>query len=157
MDKKNDINNDFWQLNYEDEEMAKKYQKLYQYLVEDEYGIKHDLDKLKKNYDKNTRLLTCSIFAVNFWRKKEKNKININGIDDNNNDNDKIKIDDQEDEKANEIKHMMKMLNYDIKSYDAKTKLDERACDIQKQIDMVNSIEKIFGAFMSIDPKLFDI
>ena len=134
--------NDFFEITCNEEEMAKKYQKFYDYLVTDENGIRHDLDKLKKNYDKNTRLLTCSIFAVNFWHKKQKE----NKIDNN-----------KTDEKANEIKHMMKMLNYDIKFYNPKTELNEYDCNIQKQIDMVNSIEKIFGAFMSIDLKLFKI
>ena len=151
-------NDDFFKINYEDEEMAKKYQNLYDYLVNDEYGIKHDYDKLKGGDPAKNDLFVCSIFAVNFWRKKEKGKqedskeknvININKIDN----------DDKTNEKANEIKRMVETLNYDIKPYDGKSnpKLIDYDWDFQKQIDIVSSIEKILGAFMNVDPKLFDI
>lgn len=66
--------NDFFAINSKDEEIAKKYQELYDYLIKGEYGIRRDLDKLKKDYPKSNDLLVCSIFAVNFWRKKEKDK-----------------------------------------------------------------------------------
>ncbi len=181
-------NNDFFETNYEDEKMADKYAELYKYLVEDEYGIRHDLDKLKQYYstDKDKDLLVYSIFAVNFWLKKEKNKnknkIDITGINvieekeeeendfcllnDDNKSNKKGKkvininaIEEEKEgkgeEKENEIKCMLEATKYNVKSYNVKnTSYDH---DIQQEIDAVNSIEKIFWAFMSVNPELFDI
>ena len=61
--------------------------------------------------------------------------------------------DDIDEEKAKQIESMIGALNTDLSKYTT----SNMGSKIKAQIDVVNSIEKILGAFISINPKLFDI
>ena len=140
MDKKNNINNDFWQLNHTDEEMAKKCQELDK-LNKSLIKIKQDVKDFQ-NLGNDGQHIIC-IFALNFWNKNK-------NIEDKNIEDKNI------EEKEKQIKYMITALNRDPFKYKTKTK-EEWGHKIKAQIDVVNSIEKILGAFISIDPKLFEI